>query len=126
MLILRLQDCDEDTEPHIRRNGGEVNILVDNGMLFESDLELFFGPLEDWETFIVVEPGTLWSHILAGLGCFPSIGQARKNGWNKAIEEGFTPTFKVGKAARKFFTAFRPTDENGGTGLKFVLGKSEE
>jgi hypothetical protein len=60
--------------------------------------------------FIVVPSDTPWAHVLAGIGCFPSISQARKNGWNRPIEEGFTFTFKVGKAHRKFITAFCAKD----------------
>ena len=110
MEFIKLQDCDEETEPAIRRNGGHVNILVDDGNLLEGDAELFFGPqtkgLED--VFIIAPPEATWAHVLAGIGCFPSISQARKNGWNKPLEEGFTPTFKVGKAHRKFITALNP------------------
>ena len=108
MEILRLQDCDENTEPLIRRNGGHVNVVVDNEHLLPGDLELFFGPQDEHvqDVVVMVPPGKTWAHVLAGIGCFPSISQARKNGWNKPIDEGFTPTFKVGKAARKFITAF--------------------
>lgn len=109
MEILRLQDCDENTEPMIRRNGGHVNVVVENEHLLPGDLELFFGPQSEQEVLhdvvIMVPSGTSWAHVLAGIGCFPSISQARKNGWNKQIEEGFTPTFKVGKASRKFITS---------------------
>ena len=119
MLVLHLHDCDEDTEPRIRRNGGEVHILVDNGNLLVSDLDLFFGPLSEFDTFIVVPPGTMWSIILAAIGCFPSTSQARKNGWHKEIEPGFTPEFKVGKAKRKFFTVLNPIEDTDASGLKF-------
>ena len=116
MEIIRLQDCDENTEPKIRRNGGHVNIVVENEHLLPGDIELFFGPQPEHlpDVTILVPAGTMWSHVLAGLGCFPSISQARKNGWNKAIEEGFTPTFKVGKANRKFFTALSPKETEPG------------
>jgi len=116
MEILRLQDCDEDTEPTIRRNGGHVNVVVDNEHLLPGDLELFFGPQPDHlqDVFIMVPSGTSWAHVLAGLGCFPSISQARKNGWNKPIDEGFTFTFQAGKANRKFFTAFCPKESDTG------------
>lgn len=108
MEIIRLQDCDENTEPTIRRNGGHVNVVVENEHLLPGDLELFFGPQPEHlqDVFVMVPPEASWAHVLAGIGCFPSISQARKNGWNKPIEEGFTPTFKVGKAARKFITSF--------------------
>jgi len=120
MLIVHLQDCNENTEPEIRRSGGHVNVLVNTGHLFQSDLELFFGPQETIEdVFIVVPPETNWAHVLAGIGCFPSVSQARKNGWNKPIEDGFTSTFKIGKAHPKFITALKPKNSNNATGPKF-------
>ena len=73
----------------------------------ESDLDLFFGPLpkkpsdvtED-DTFHIIEDHWIMAHILHKAGTFPSVGQARKNGWNKPIPEGFT-FITVGKKARK-------------------------
>jgi hypothetical protein len=125
--FLHLRDCDDDTEPAIRRNGGEVNVLVDTGHLFQADLATFFGPqfngLED--VFIVVPADATWAHVLAGIGCFPSVSQARKNGWNKPIEDGFTDTFKVGKAHRKFITALRPTESPEDTSIEAVGLKIE-
>lgn len=108
MLTLRLDECDENTEPHIRRNGGEVNIVVENEHLQEGDIELFFGPIQPFDTTILVPEGTSWAHVLAKIGCFPSVSQARKNGWNKPIQPGWTDRFKVGKAARKFFWVLNP------------------
>jgi hypothetical protein len=124
--FLHLRDCDEETEPAIRRANGNVNVLVDTGHLFQSDLETFFGPqTEPEDVFVVVPAEATWAHVLAGIGCFPSISQARKNGWNKPIEDGFTPMFKVGKAHRKFITAFKPTDSEGTSGLKIEHGVAE-
>jgi hypothetical protein len=116
MEILRLQDCDEETEPMIRRNGGHINVVVENEHLLPGDLELFFGPQPEHlqDVFVMVPSGTTWAHVLAGIGCFPSISQARKNGWNKAIEDGFTPTFKVGKAHRKFITSLSAKESDTG------------
>ena len=106
--MVNLADIDADTLEEIRQAGGHVNVLVDTPGLRESDRELFFGPLADHgDVFILAPEEATWAHILAALGCFPSIGQARKNGWNKAVEDGFTPTFKVGKKARKFITALK-------------------
>jgi len=65
----------------------------------ESDKELFFGPLED-DTFIIIEEHWIMAHILFEAGIFPSISQARKNGWNKPIPEGFN-IITVGKKAKK-------------------------
>ena len=63
----------------------------------ESDKELFFGL---HETFIIIEDNWIMAHILHKAGIFPSISQARKNGWNKPIPEGFN-ILTVGKKAKK-------------------------
>lgn len=36
------------------------------------------------------------AHIMASAGVFPSVGQARKNGWGKPIPDGFSQ-YVVGK-----------------------------
>jgi hypothetical protein len=123
--FLHLQDMDtnSDIQEAIRKTNGHINVLVDTGHLFQSHLELFFGPQpENEEVFVVVPADATWAQVLAGLGCFPSVSQARNNGWNKLIEDGFTPTFKVGKAHRKFITAFKPTDSEGTEGKKIEHG----
>jgi hypothetical protein len=61
----------------------------------ETDKDLFFGPL-DGETFTRIEPTWNMSNIMAISVVFPSSSQARKNGWNKAIPQGFTDLY-VGK-----------------------------
>jgi hypothetical protein len=65
----------------------------------KEDRELFFGPIED-DTFIIIEEHWIMAHILFEAGIFPSVSQARKNGWNKPIPEGFT-ILTVGKKAKK-------------------------
>lgn len=66
----------------------------------EEDKELFFGPIDPDDTFIIIEERWIMAHILHKVGIFPSISQARKNGWNKPIPEGFT-ILTVGKKAKK-------------------------
>ena len=61
----------------------------------ESDKDLFFGPLED-ETFILIEDNWSMANIMTMVGIFPSVTQARKNGWNKPIPFGFSD-IRVGK-----------------------------
>jgi len=63
--------------------------------LHESDKDLFFGPLQD-EEFHLIESNWSMANILTIAGIFPSISQARKNGWNKPIPLGFTD-IRVGK-----------------------------
>jgi len=66
----------------------------------DKDKELFLGPITPDDTFIIIESGWNMSHILFHSGVFKSISQARKNGWNKPIPEGFN-IMTVGKKAKK-------------------------
>lgn len=66
----------------------------------EEDKELFFGPIEPDDTFIIIEDHWCMAHILYKAGIFPSVSQARKNGWNKPIPNGFT-ILTTGKKAKK-------------------------
>ena len=66
----------------------------------KEDRGLFFGPIEPDDTFIIIEDHWTMAHILHKTKLFPSVSQARKNGWNKPIPEGFT-MLTVGKKARK-------------------------
>ena len=90
---------------NFKRNGDNMNFIKE-GTSFE-DLDLFFGPLPkkpsdltDEDTFHIIEEHWIMAHILHKAGIFPSISQARKNGWNKPIPEGFT-ILTVGKKAKK-------------------------
>jgi hypothetical protein len=69
----------------------------------KSDKDLFFGPIKDDDTFIIIEEHWIMAHIMHKAGIFPSVSQARKNGWNKPIPEGFNH-FIVGKLKRNIFT----------------------
>lgn len=70
----------------------------------ESDRELFFGPPEG-ERFIDIQDGWTMAHIMAAAGIFPSVSQARKNGYNRPIPDGFTD-LRAGKL-RKRITIFK-------------------
>jgi hypothetical protein len=52
----------------------------------ESDKELFFG--KD-EMFILIEEHWIMAHIVHALGCFKSVSEARKNGFNYPIPLGY-------------------------------------
>lgn len=65
----------------------------------EKDLNLFFGPLKN-EEFIEIQPKWCMAHIMHNIGLFKSITQARKNGWDKPIPEGWTE-ITVGQKAKK-------------------------
>tara|TARA_S200000501_G_scaffold374205_1_gene423175 strand:+ start:754 stop:1008 length:255 start_codon:yes stop_codon:yes gene_type:complete len=51
---------------------------------------------------IMIEDGWIMAHIMHKVGIFPSVGQARKNGWDKPIQPGFSE-FTVGKMKKKVF-----------------------
>lgn len=63
----------------------------------EEDIDLFLGPVSENQDqrFDSFENKTL-AHLMAEAGVFPSVGQAKKNGWNKPIPLGFSH-FIVGK-----------------------------
>lgn len=62
----------------------------------DSDRELFFGPLEPNEKFMLFSSEATMANLVVMLGKFPSITQARKNGWDKPIPVGFS-AHSVGK-----------------------------
>ena len=49
---------------------------------------------------IMIEDHWIMAHVMHMAGIFPSVGIARKNGWNKPIPEGFSE-FTVGKSRKK-------------------------
>ncbi len=69
----------------------------------EEDKELFFGPLNGEEEFIVMGEDWTLAHILHAAGVFPSLTQARKNiiSTENWIPEGFTILTRGKKAKRK-------------------------
>ena len=74
-----------------------MNFNFVHGNITEKDKDLFFGPDLHTEIFISIEnTDKTMAHLLAKARVFPSIGQAKKNGWNKDIPQGFS-AFKVGK-----------------------------
>lgn len=62
----------------------------------ESDKELFFGPLDENEKVIEFNSFSSLADIVVFIGKFPSLTQARKNGWDRPIPEGFSE-HKIGK-----------------------------
>lgn len=72
-----------------------------------SDRELFLGPFsEDDGPMITIVPGWTMAHLMCHAGLFPSVKQARNNGWNQPIPVGFE-AFTVGKKKLKIFTLTR-------------------
>lgn len=65
----------------------------------ESDKKLFFGEDEEFEIF---EDHWLMAHVMHKAGIFKSVSQAKKNGWNTPIPDGFN-IFTVGKKRKQIF-----------------------
>jgi len=53
----------------------------------QNDLKLFFG--DDEDKFIIIQDHWIMAHIMFEAKIFSSVSQARKNGWNKPIPNGF-------------------------------------
>ena len=68
----------------------------------DNDKELFFGPVEPSDFFIEIQDHWTMAHIMKEAGFFPSISQARKNGWDKPIPKGFNELI-VGKKKKKIW-----------------------
>jgi hypothetical protein len=75
-----------------------MNFIADN--ISDTDKELFFGLDED---FVIIENGWSMAHVMHRAGIFPSVSQAKKNGWNIPIPDGFNE-FIVGKKRKQIFT----------------------
>jgi hypothetical protein len=74
----------------------EVNFIHPN--ISVEDAELF--GFADAKNVFHIEDNWLMSHVMHVAGVFPSIGIARKSGWNKPIPAGFSE-FTVGKNRKK-------------------------
>ena len=78
----------------------ELNILIGDGVR-ESDKELFFGKLLETDEFFELKDDATWVDIAILAGLFPSKGQARKNGYDIPIAEGFTDTVGSNPISKK-------------------------
>ena len=72
-------------------------------------------PETDWWDFgpndhIEIQPHWTMAHLAVEMELFPSIGQARKNGWNGEIPRGLTEKRIIGKMKKCMFI-HNPSDE---------------
>ena len=51
---------------------------------------------------IMIEDHWIMAHVMHMAGVFPSVGIARKQGWNKPIPDGFSE-FTVGRRKKKIW-----------------------
>lgn len=77
---------------------GRIDIDFIKQKTLESDVDLFLGPIseEQHREIFIPDEKLLIAHFMAIAKIFPSVSQARKNGWNKPIPPGFNQ-FIVGK-----------------------------
>ena len=68
--------------------------------LFYTDEEIRTGEY-DWPLERIQESDKTMAHLLARLGKFESVNQAKKNGWDKPIPTGWTE-FHVGSAKNRW------------------------
>ncbi len=55
------------------------------------------------EDSIEIEPHWTMAHLAVEMDLFPSIGQAKKNGWGDPIPHGFTEKRNLGKMKKALF-----------------------
>ncbi len=76
----------------------------------ETDRELFFGPLDTGEQFLVFDQDHSMANMAVMIGAFPSTSQARKNGWARPVPPGFSE-HKIGKRRFWILNRFDGCDE---------------
>jgi len=72
-------------------------------------------PETDWWDFdpndhIEIQEHWTMAHLAVEMELFPSVGQARKNGWNEPIPSGYTERKGIGKMKKSMFI-HNPSDE---------------
>jgi hypothetical protein len=79
-------------------DGNDINFINEN--VTGEDREMFFGPLDGTEVFHALNERWTMANVMVIAGIFPSLSQARKQGEDKPIPEGWTHITR-GKKARK-------------------------
>lgn len=80
----------------------ELNFIGPNVTL--DDQLLFLGPIigDEDGPFHRIEDGWSMAHIMHAAGVFPSVKQAKKNGWDKPLPVGYDE-LTVGKGKLKIY-----------------------
>jgi hypothetical protein len=73
----------------------ELGILIGDGVFDDETIEAFFGPVRQGrgefdDVFVQFPQKTEFPQLWKSLGVFDSTSEARRNGWNAPIPEGFT------------------------------------
>ena len=72
----------------------EFNIVI--GDVDFNFIDILFGPWSNGDSLIKLSNNVRWPELLKSIGIFSSTSQARKNGWNKDIQTGWT-NITIGK-----------------------------
>ena len=64
-----------------------------------------------WEDAIAIEPHWTMAHIAVAMGLFPSVGQAKKNGYDQPIEVGYSEKGPINKKKLLCYFIWNPPDE---------------
>jgi hypothetical protein len=87
----------------------EKNFITSN--VTPEDEEQFFGPIEEDDEFVLIEEHWTMSHVMKAAGVFSSTSEARRNGWDRPIPDGFS-IFAVGKKNRRHVYIFNKKEQD--------------
>ena len=89
----------------------DIDFINENAPI--GDIYLFFGKHSDGEKILYFtnEQYMTIAHLMAKAGIFQSISEAKRNGWDRPIPEGFS-TLTVGKNKSRI-TILNTGEENG-------------
>jgi hypothetical protein len=80
----------------------DVNVVIGGEFVTIDFLKSLFCPLEPGERIVVLPLDTRFAELLSRFDFFPSISDARRNGWNRDVPEGVSD-LRIGKRKRRLF-----------------------
>ena len=83
------------------------NFVIQNANL-EPTRDLLIGFFFDDDKIVYLSELATMAELAVLMGLFPSKGQARKNGWDGAIPDGYTEKHGLGKMKKSLFV-WKPT-----------------
>ena len=78
----------------------EFNVVIENEHLQPRDVSLFF---RENDVINILPKETTMADIGVLMGLFPSKSQARKNGWDGEVPNGWTEKIGIGKLRRSLW-----------------------
>jgi hypothetical protein len=95
-----------------------VNIII--GDCKKRDIITIFDP-DKHTRFVRITQETDWAQLLKALGIFSSVSRARKNGWNRSIDLGFSAEL-VSRKQNKAIFIFKQPDSSWRKFTQWVRG----